>query len=289
MRMTHNGMQRQSQTLHHHDDLLLDRTSSDTSLLLRCSGEFLDMDLAPTASASGAAAAAAAAAAASSCTYHSATLSSVVPAEPGDCAADGGGGGGGGGDGGEGGPPAMSRAQLVRSLVFGGVDGLGTTLTLVWGSAALGSVVSNDTLLTLGVANLLAKGCSMGLGDYFGSQAEMRVAGGSGEGASRASGAVMFVSFVVFGGVPLLSLALAPEAEAGGGGGWGGDLQERRRLLLCVLCGASLFLLGLVKARMTATGLLPSALTMVAAGGATALTSYMVGHLVHHLLGVEED
>ena len=173
-------------------------------------------------------------------------------------------------------PPTTKEARnkFVRPLVFGGVDGLSTTLTLVWGAAALGTDVAEETLLTLGVANLLAKGCSMGLGDYFGTQAENRVAGIA-EPTSYRSGVIMFVSFVVFGGVPLV--AFIPSSR-----------RHNRRTLLCVMCATSLFLLGLVKAYFTSTRAIKSGMVMVSAGGLVALTSYLVGHLVYWLLGVPD-
>ena len=171
------------------------------------------------------------------------------------------------------------RSKLVRSLVFGGVDGLSATLALVWSSAALGDTVTTDMLLTLGMANLVAKGCSMGMGDYFGALTETKITGASPE-ISIKSAVVMFLSFLLFGGLPLLSLAPVPSPPS----------AAARKYLLCLTCAVSLFLLGYVKAQVTScSNPSKSGLGMVLAGGLTAATSFFVGHLIHGMLGVPDD
>eukprot|EP01064_Diplonema_japonicum_P015204 TRINITY_DN22965_c0_g1_i1.p1 TRINITY_DN22965_c0_g1~~TRINITY_DN22965_c0_g1_i1.p1 ORF type:complete len:225 (+),score=38.86 TRINITY_DN22965_c0_g1_i1:46-675(+) len=167
------------------------------------------------------------------------------------------------------------KQKLVRSLVFGAVDGMGTTITLVWGAAPLGDAVGDDALLSLGVGNLLAKGVSMGIGDYLGSQAENKITGNSNTHSFR-SGIVMFSSFVIFGGLPLF--ALLPAAP----------LQSRHQFL-CAFCAISLFSLGIVKSRLTSTPAWSSGLLMMSAGGAAAAASYIIGHAVHSLLGVPDE
>eukprot|EP00755_Sulcionema_specki_P028600 Sspe_Gene.90264::Locus_61850_Transcript_1_1_Confidence_1.000_Length_1052::g.90264::m.90264 len=167
--------------------------------------------------------------------------------------------------------------KLVKSLVFGGVDGLGTTLALVWGAAAVGDQsLSLGALLVLGWANLLAKGCSMGLGDYLGSEAEAK--GASTTGSVR-SGLMMFASFVLFGGFPLL--AYLPVFPSHG--------MATRRVYVCLLCALSLFGLGVAKARLTSSPALPAGLLMMVVGGVAAAMSFGVGKLVHFTLGVEES
>ncbi|KAJ9437159.1 Vacuolar iron transporter 1 [Diplonema papillatum] len=173
-----------------------------------------------------------------------------------------------------------ARVKIAKSLVFGGVDGLGTTLTLVWSTAALGNAVSMETVLMIGIANLVSKGCSMGMGDYFGTQAENKVTGQQDDDLSWKNGFAMFASFVAFGGLPLL--ALMPFST----GLSGDDGMATRRLAVCVMSVLSLFLLGLVKAKLTSTPSLHSGVVMMAAGAAAAFLSFLVSHLGHHFLGV---
>eukprot|EP01063_Lacrimia_lanifica_P011579 TRINITY_DN18323_c0_g1_i2.p1 TRINITY_DN18323_c0_g1~~TRINITY_DN18323_c0_g1_i2.p1 ORF type:complete len:248 (+),score=88.78 TRINITY_DN18323_c0_g1_i2:67-744(+) len=187
----------------------------------------------------------------------------------------------------DGGSPAMSprtrmqerRRALSRTVVFGGVDGLSTTATLVWGAAAVGeTAIAADVLLVIGIANLVAKACSMAVGDYFGSQAERKITNAPVDQA-YSSGLLMFASFVFFGGFPLICLAPLPFLPT--------SLADRRSLL-GVLTVASLVLLGLIKARLTATSHVRSAAIMVAAGLFVVWVSYIVGQGVHHVLGAAE-
>jgi len=62
--------------------------------------------------------------------------------------------------------------DYVKSLVFGGLDGIITTFAIV--AAVAGSGLSPDVVILMGVANLLADGISMGLGDYLSEKAENR-------------------------------------------------------------------------------------------------------------------
>jgi VIT1/CCC1 family predicted Fe2+/Mn2+ transporter len=57
----------------------------------------------------------------------------------------------------------------VKSLVFGGLDGIITTFAVV--AASVGGSLNSDVILLMGFANLIADGLSMGFGDYLSSQA----------------------------------------------------------------------------------------------------------------------
>ena len=71
-------------------------------------------------------------------------------------------------------PPSSLRSdsgKYVKSLVFGGLDGIITTFAVV--AASVGGSLSTDVILLMGFANLVADGLSMGFGDYLSSQAEV--------------------------------------------------------------------------------------------------------------------
>ncbi|KAK3278055.1 hypothetical protein CYMTET_13975 [Cymbomonas tetramitiformis] len=65
---------------------------------------------------------------------------------------------------------AGEGGKYVKSLVYGGLDGIITTFAVV--AAVAGGALSTNVVLILGFANLVADGLSMGLGDYLSSQAE---------------------------------------------------------------------------------------------------------------------
>jgi len=62
-------------------------------------------------------------------------------------------------------------AEYVRSIVFGGLDGIITTFATV--TSVAGASLSAYVILILGIAHLFADGVSMGIGDALSSQAEI--------------------------------------------------------------------------------------------------------------------
>ena len=63
-----------------------------------------------------------------------------------------------------------SEGRYLKSLVYGGLDGIITTFAVVAGVA--GAALSSGILLILGLANLIADGISMAVGDYLSSKAQ---------------------------------------------------------------------------------------------------------------------
>ena len=63
-----------------------------------------------------------------------------------------------------------NHGDFVKSLIFGGLDGIITTFAVV--AAVAGSNMDSDVVILMGIANLLADGISMGLGDFLSEIAE---------------------------------------------------------------------------------------------------------------------
>jgi VIT1/CCC1 family predicted Fe2+/Mn2+ transporter len=61
-------------------------------------------------------------------------------------------------------------AEHIKSGVFGAIDGIITTFSVV--SGAVGGSLGSNVILILGFSNLVSDGLSMGLGDFISSQAE---------------------------------------------------------------------------------------------------------------------
>ena len=184
--------------------------------------------------------------------------------------------------------------SLVKPLVFGGIDGLTTTLALVWGSIAAGEkLVSADAVLVLGVANLMATALSMGIGDYVGSLAEFEAQSNNEEkkspllrsdvkAAALRSGLTMFFSFVAFGGLPLLPYVPFLFSS-----------NYTRRVASTILCAISFFALGAVRAQMEGSHHCASVMristNMLLMGSAAAFVSFCSSKGIHALLGTEES
>lgn len=64
----------------------------------------------------------------------------------------------------------MSSGEYLKSVVYGGMDGIITTFAIV--CAAVGADQNHSVIVTMGVANLVADSISMGMGDYLSEKAE---------------------------------------------------------------------------------------------------------------------
>ncbi len=58
----------------------------------------------------------------------------------------------------------IHTARYIKSIVYGGMDGIITTFAIVAGVA--GASLASSIVLILGFANLIADGISMATGDY---------------------------------------------------------------------------------------------------------------------------
>ena len=102
---------------------------------------------------------------------------------------------------------ALGIAQhYIRDLVYGANDGIITTFAVVAG--VTGGTLAPVTVLVLGVANLLADGLSMGVGNYLGIRSDERVREAQQLPEQEAfpfrHGLATFIAFVTAGAVPLV-------------------------------------------------------------------------------------
>jgi vacuolar iron transporter family protein len=101
--------------------------------------------------------------------------------------------------------PRATMQHYIRDLVYGANDGIITTFAVVAGVA--GGALSPRAVLIVGVANLLADGLSMGVGNYLGIRAEEGSRELQGLPEAEASparhGLATFLAFVVAGVLPL--------------------------------------------------------------------------------------
>ena len=63
-----------------------------------------------------------------------------------------------------------AKSEYVKSMIFGGLDGIITTFAIV--AAGAGAELEAGLVIVLGCANLISDGMSMGLGDYFSEKSE---------------------------------------------------------------------------------------------------------------------
>ncbi len=67
--------------------------------------------------------------------------------------------------------PPNTRSGFIKSVVFGGLDGIITTFSII--AAVAGASLAMEVVLLMGFANLIADAISMGLGDFLSEKAEL--------------------------------------------------------------------------------------------------------------------
>lgn len=163
--------------------------------------------------------------------------------------------------------------HYLKDLVYGANDGIITTFAVASGVA--GSALDPRIVLILGFANLLGDGFSMGASNFLALRSEdaARVAARRDpiEPYPVRHAVVTFLSFVVFGMVPMVSYVLF----AG----------EGVFLTAIAVTLATLFAVGAARALVIDTHWLRAGLEMLAVGALAATVAYLVGALVSGLTG----
>ena len=158
--------------------------------------------------------------------------------------------------------------HYLPDLVYGANDGIITTFAVV--SGVVGADLSEQIILILGFANLLADGFSMGASNYLArrsyADADERATGGE---AAR-HGTATVLGFVTAGLVPLLAY-LAPLPD------------EARFPVAVVLTLSTLFAVGASRSLVTHLGWVRSGLEMLLIGALAAAVAYSIGALASTL------
>jgi VIT1/CCC1 family predicted Fe2+/Mn2+ transporter len=225
-----------------------------------------------------------------------------------------------------------TAGKYLKSLVYGGLDGIITTFAVVAGVA--GASLSSGVVLILGFANLIADGLSMAIGDYLSTKAEseynraerereawevdhypegekkemVELYNAKGLSPREAetitdilskkkdawvsimmveelgilesdesplrNALVTFVSFAVFGFVPLLIYVVA---------GFFPALKGSSFPLSIILTAGTLFTLGALKVKFTNRNWVVSGMEMMLVGGIAAAAAYGIGVLLSGL------
>jgi VIT1/CCC1 family predicted Fe2+/Mn2+ transporter len=163
--------------------------------------------------------------------------------------------------------PREIAQHYLRDLVYGANDGIITTFAVVAGVA--GGALSARAVLIVGVANLMADGLSMGVGNYLGirSQESARAALGLPEEEARPvrHGMATFLAFVLAGAIPLLPYLVLPV----------GSLAQSTLFTF-----AALFAVGALRSAVTEDRWWMAGLEMLGLGAAVAATAYGCGVVV---------
>jgi len=177
----------------------------------------------------------------------------------------------------------------VVDFVYGGMDGAVTTFAVV--SGVEGAKLSVQTIMILGVANLLADGFSMSMGRYMSGMSEHslllnlrkqeklakenRLHVEAELLSPLAAAATTFVAFVLMGTIPLLAYLYVLAGQA--------TLESIFPFSIFSTLLA-LFIVGMVKGHALKENLIKSGLIAMLIGGVAATISYMVGVMMRQIM-----
>ena len=164
--------------------------------------------------------------------------------------------------------------RYISNIVYGANDGIITTFAVV--SGATGASLSPETVIILGIANLIADGFSMGTSNYLSVRSEVEFERAEhGESKKRngpmTQGLVTFGAFVVAGSLPLLPFLFG--------------VPEGIRFEVSVLATATaLFIVGSLRALVTKQSFIRAGFEMLFVGGTAALIAYLLGWFIETLV-----
>jgi vacuolar iron transporter family protein len=156
--------------------------------------------------------------------------------------------------------------QNIKSIVYGGLDGIITTFAVV--SGVIGANLAVSIILIMGFANLIADGFSMAAGSYLSAKAE-------GERKRKISKTAIveslstFGSFIFFGFLPLFPFVLALVVPG---------VSSIVIGLSVVMTFFTLAALGITKAKILSKSIVRSASEVVLIGGGASLIAYGIGY-----------
>ena len=171
----------------------------------------------------------------------------------------------------------INKKNRLRSLIYGGIDGIITIFNLI--SGIEGAKMKSQVIIILGLGTLIADATSMGFGDYLSIQAESKYQNDSNNPNNSnnnknyekpiVNGVITFMSFVIFGMIPLASYVLFNKFSNKG--------SYLKTYISTIL---SLFLLGSIQSNFTNIPWYESGTYTTLYGMLASIISYYVANLM---------
>ena len=163
----------------------------------------------------------------------------------------------------------FSSVLYFRNFIFGVEDSLVSTVGLLSG-VAVASVPATTILLT-GVILLLVEGLSMAVGSFL-TEHSVEEYTRKIEGPAKGniiSGIIMFFSYFISGFIPLSPYVF-----------WPVDIALKFSVGLSII---ALFLLGVISAKISGTGILKDGFRMAIVGGIAIIVGMFAGNILSRL------
>lgn len=168
--------------------------------------------------------------------------------------------------------------KYLKSAVLGASDGIVTTFAVVAG--VVGAGLSTKVILILGIANMVADGLSMAVGDFLGERSSHRLAVEQGEASDDCclwkTSVVCFIAFIFAGALPLLPYVVML---------FGIEVDQSYQFELSILSTAlAMFIVGSLRTFFTKGNWIKNGLEMLLVGSIAAVAAYGLGAFIEGFL-----
>lgn len=157
--------------------------------------------------------------------------------------------------------------QYLSEIVYGGIDGVITTFSIVAGST--GGELLRNVIVILGLSNVLSDGYSMGVSRFISSETEITQGVLENKNAFI-SGIITFISFIIVGITPILPFFV-----------YDGECAKKISLLIA---STVFFGIGALKGFILNQNILYNGVEVLMVGLSAALISYYVGNFASNLV-----
>lgn len=162
--------------------------------------------------------------------------------------------------------------KYLKGAVLGASDGIVTTFAVVAG--VVGAGFATEIIIVLGIANMVADGISMAVGDFLGERSISRMHKHSGEKYDQAisdgkTSVITFFSFVIAGTLPLLPyIAML----------FGFSVAKDKQFLMSVIATlTAMFFVGSLRTYVIKGNWWKNGLEMLLVGSVAAVAAYSLG------------
>jgi vacuolar iron transporter family protein len=170
------------------------------------------------------------------------------------------------------------QSKYLKSAVLGASDGIVTTFAVVAG--VVGAGLSTKIILILGIANMVADGLSMAIGDYLGERSSHKMELHQGIKSEACclwkTSMITFVAFILAGILPLLPyVAMLFNFEVS---------PDSQFMMSIIATGLAMFFVGSLRTVVTKGKWIINGLEMLAVGSIAAVVAYSLGSFVEGFL-----
>jgi vacuolar iron transporter family protein len=161
----------------------------------------------------------------------------------------------------------LQKASIIRDTILSANDGVITTFAVVAG--ANGANLSSNTVILLGLANLLADAISMASGIYLGMESENEILEQNHNIDTNISplksAIITFCAFAIAGAIPLTPYFFIENVET-------------RFYSSIILVAIALISLGFLRGNFSKKHPTTTTLETILIGGVSAIIAYMIGY-----------